>query len=105
MASSRTACIIRKRSAPSLSTFDRPTRMSQVASVNGKSASPYSLVSHVERVRSQFAPLIEKHGNDRIRSLWPDWDARLRQIQERSRERPEVAISLVGGTGAGKSTL
>ena len=60
---------------------------------------------HIEHTYDQIQSFIAKHGNDRLRSRWLEWDERFQQLLKRADQRPEVAISLVGGTGAGKSTL
>jgi GTPase SAR1 family protein len=79
--------------------------MSQTASVSSKPLTPQGLRSRIKRVREDLGAFVSKRGNDRLKTLWPEWQRRLDEIHERSQKQPEVAISLVGGTGAGKSTL
>jgi hypothetical protein len=65
-----------------------------------------SLHDRIDRARNEVHAFIDRHGDERLRSLWHDeLEPRFRHLAEQSRKQPEVAISLVGGTGAGKSTL
>jgi hypothetical protein len=48
---------------------------------------------------------IEKTRNAHLRACWPGWNAELAALLEQAGRGPDVTISLVGGTGAGKTTL
>jgi energy-coupling factor transporter ATP-binding protein EcfA2 len=77
-----------------------------IPSAAAESADPTkSLQRQIKDVHDELRKLVADGGNGRLRELWADWDARLRDIFDKAKERPEVTISLVGGTGAGKSTL
>jgi len=67
------------------------------------SRSPHDRIG---QARNEVHGFIDRHGDDRLRSLWHDeWEPRFRHLAEQIRKQPEVAISLVVGPGAGKSTL
>ena len=60
---------------------------------------PQSVVERGERLLERLGPAFSKF------ERWEHWEQKLKQIVADAPRRPEVAISLVGGTGAGKSTL
>ncbi len=60
---------------------------------------PQSVVERAERFLGKLGPAFEKF------ERWEHWKQQLKGIAADAPNRPEVAISLVGGTGAGKSTL
>ncbi len=64
-----------------------------------------SLQLRIKEVHDELRELVKDRGNERLRELWRDWDPRLQDIIHEAKQRPEVAISLVGGMGTGKSTL
>jgi ribosomal protein S18 len=69
-------------------------------------ASPETVRDRVARVRTILGETISRKGTDRLKERWANtWSVELDNIEAQSVRRPEVAISLVGGTGAGKSTL
>ena len=59
----------------------------------------------IKTAYKQVKSFIEQRGNKRLTMRWEDWDHRFREVYKQSDQQPEVEISLVGGTGAGKSTL
>jgi len=61
--------------------------------------SPQSVVERAERLLERLGPAFDRF------ERWENWQQQLMQIVADAPKRPEVAISLVGGTGAGKSTL
>lgn len=63
------------------------------------------VLHHARTVKDRLAPLIIGCGNERLRARWAEWEAALLDICRRANERPEVAISFIGGVGSGKSTL
>ena len=63
------------------------------------------LQRRIKHAYDEVRTFLASRGNDRLHTLWKDWDVRFRDIFEQTKKRPEVAISFVGGTGAGKSTL
>jgi len=63
------------------------------------------LQRRIKSLHEEVRTFVANRGNERLRTLWSEWDSRLGDISERTKQRPEVAISLVGGTGSGKSTL
>jgi len=62
-------------------------------------ATPQSVVERAERFLTRLGPAFTKF------ERWEQWQKQLKEIISDAPKRPEVAISLVGGTGAGKSTL
>jgi 50S ribosomal subunit-associated GTPase HflX len=66
---------------------------------------PNELRLRIDDTYDEVRRFITTRGNDRLRALWPEWESRFRDLLDRCQQQPEVAISLVGGTGAGKSTL
>jgi energy-coupling factor transporter ATP-binding protein EcfA2 len=68
-------------------------------------ATPDGLRKRINALYTHLKAFIEDKGNPRFRALWEEWEGRLRHIFELSKQSPEVAVSLVGDTGVGKSTL
>ena len=60
---------------------------------------PQSVISRAEKFIRVLGPAFREF------EQWSTWESQLKQIIADAPKRPEVAISLVGGTGAGKSTL
>jgi len=60
---------------------------------------PQSVIDRAQRFLDRLGPSFSCF------ERWNDWSKRLNEIINEAPKRPEVAISLVGGTGAGKSTL
>ncbi len=66
---------------------------------------PQALLQRVEQVRRDLQAAIGKISSLWLHNQWSVWDRQLVEIGAEGTRQPEVAISLVGGTGAGKSTL
>lgn len=66
---------------------------------------PQALLQRVEQVRRELLAAIGKTSSLRLHNQWSVRDRQLVEIGAEGTRQPEVAISLVGGTGAGKSTL
>ncbi len=79
--------------------------MSTTAPQNTKPRTRREVEARICHAHSKVRDFLKKSGNERLRSLWPDWHTRFQEILDNAKQEPEVAISLVGGTGAGKSTL
>lgn len=48
---------------------------------------------------------VNNPGNESLRDCWSSWNERFDEMIQESLDDPSVAISLIGNTGAGKSTL
>jgi hypothetical protein len=79
--------------------------MNKTPPAKARLLNPEEVYDRVYSAYQETGSFINKHPNHRLRKLWTSWRSRLRDLLDRARQRPEVAISLVGGTGAGKSTL
>ena len=65
-----------------------------------------SVDDRIRQVRDGLSQLLTHTGNPHLRDeCWPRWSHVLDGLGEQVRRPPEVAVSLVGGTGAGKTTL
>lgn len=74
--------------------------------MSAKPLSHESVTSCIETLRRQMGDVITTHGTPHIAEVWQTrWNPELDKLLIESRQRPEVAVSLVGGTGSGKSTL
>lgn len=73
--------------------------------MNQAELDPRSVIERAARVRSTLNEQLRAAGNVQLLALWNGWETRLIKLSEEATKRPEVEISLVGGTGAGKSTL
>ena len=62
-------------------------------------STPHSVIERAERFISRLAPVLQPF------ERWTAWEKQLLKIIADAPMRPEVSVSLVGGTGAGKSTL
>lgn len=66
---------------------------------------PEKVAERAKDVLGGLGSVMKHHPTGWFSDLWPKWERRLHKILEECSKRPEVAISLVGGTGSGKSTL
>jgi len=67
---------------------------------------PESVAKGIEKLRMRLGGAVRSRGTPRMKQRWEeDWRETLKKIEHDNSHRPEVVISLVGGTGAGKSTL
>src|SRR5579871_2024827 len=78
--------------------------MTPTAEINNNRCST-DITQCISRAREQVQAFLAEWGDERLRSLWQEWNKRFQKLLAESRKRPEVAISLVGGVGSGKSTL
>jgi len=60
---------------------------------------PQSVIERAEKFLSRLAPVLQPF------ERWGTWETQIKAIIAAAPRRPEVSVSLVGGTGAGKSTL
>src|SRR5438067_13864097 len=67
--------------------------------MNKFGSTPTSVIDRARKFLDRLGPVFSDF------ERWDDWSKRLNEIIRDAPKRPEVAISLVGGTGAGKSTL
>lgn len=67
--------------------------------------SPDTVVKRAMAVRKRLGEAVQKPKIKQLLEHWRSWDMRLLKVVEDAKKRPEVAVALVGGTGAGKSTL
>ncbi len=56
-------------------------------------------------IKEELGEAVQSIRSKRLRGLWPRWEERLDDVFDSGRERPDVRVALVGGVGAGKSTL
>ena len=60
----------------------------------------------IKLIMEEVKKLLNEHQDKRIHDSWNDrWSKAFHKIIEERKHRPQVEISLVGGTGSGKSTL
>lgn len=59
----------------------------------------------IQRAYNSVREYINDRANERLKSLWPEWERHFKRLDDDAKRRPEVEIALVGTTGAGKSTL
>lgn len=65
-----------------------------------------SVDDRIRQVRDGLLHLLSQTGNKHLwEECWPRWDRVMDGLREQVRRPPEVSVSLVGGTGAGKTTL
>jgi GTPase SAR1 family protein len=62
-------------------------------------------MARLRGIRRALTDTIGQRPGARLHAQWREWDAQLERIAGETAQHPEVAIALVGGTGAGKSTL
>ena len=68
--------------------------------------SPDFVPVRIRRIMSEVKGLLSQHDDVTLRDLWKKkWAPAFLKIVEEREQRPQVEISLMGGTGAGKSTL
>lgn len=71
-----------------------------------KTPSPESVAMSMEKLRMRLGGVLCSRGTRRLKERWEgEWRKNIQQIEYDNKHRPEVVISLVGGTGSGKSTL
>jgi GTPase SAR1 family protein len=73
--------------------------------MSAKAPQRQELNHRIGEVRAKMGTVLRNTEYPRLRELWAEWEKRLDQIVVKSREDPKVSIALVGGVGAGKSTL
>ncbi len=66
---------------------------------------PEAIIQRALAVRQRLGEAVQKPKIKQMLEHWRTWDIRLLKIVEDAKKRPEVTVALVGGTGAGKSTL
>lgn len=66
---------------------------------------PQGVLIRLRGIQRALADSIGQRPGSRLYAAWQRWDARLARLAREAESRPQVAIALVGGTGAGKSTL
>lgn len=68
--------------------------------------SPDTVSRGIEKLRMRLGGAIRNLGSPGLKHIWEqEWRETIKQIEKDNAHRPEVIISLLGGTGAGKSTL
>lgn len=68
--------------------------------------SPETVDTALRRLRKNLSHAMDTRAPARLRKLWStEWHKAMVNILSESKQRPEVVIALVGGTGQGKSTL
>jgi len=66
---------------------------------------PESVAARIADIRSRINGCLVKRKTERLVDVWHRLEVRLSEVLRQNAERPQVTISLVGGTGAGKSTF
>ncbi len=79
--------------------FDTPSPLNLAAHT------PQGVLLRARGIQRALTDTIGRRPDSRLYPSWQVWDQRLARLALEAEGRPQVAIALVGGTGAGKSTL